>query len=189
MMNTVYYERPGSDNTEETLRLAIQIAKENNMTLLVATSSGSNFLKAVKEADNQDYKGTIAAVTHAYGLKDPGMNEFPESLRTRDFGRKVVFITAAHALSGAERGISSKYSGMYPVEIIAQTLRMFGNGMKVCVEISMMAADAGAVSPMESVVAVGGTKQGADTACIITPSYSASVFSTRIHEIICKPKL
>lgn len=92
-------------------------------------------------------------------------------------------------LSGAERGISRKFSGAYPVEIMAHTLRMFGQGTKVCVEIAMMALDNGAIELNKPVVCVGGSARGADTACIITPAYTADCLDTKIHEILCKPGL
>ena len=78
---------------------------------------------------------------------------------------------------------------MYPAEIMSGTLRMFGQGIKVCVEISIMALDAGAIPHGENVIAVTGTGRGADTAAILTPAHAAKVFKTKIHEIICKPYL
>jgi len=73
------------------------------------------------------------------------------------------------------------------VEIMAHTLRLFCEGMKVCVEIGAMALDAGALKKPRAVVALGGTGRGCDTACVMTPGYSAKIFDTRIHEILCKP--
>jgi len=89
--------------------------------------------------------------------------------------------------SGAERGMSKTFGGAYPVEIIAHTLRMFGQGTKVCVEVAIMALDAGLIPYGEPIIAIGGTGQGADTAVIITPSHASGIFETKIHEIICKP--
>lgn len=69
----------------------------------------------------------------------------------------VTVYVASHALSGAERGLSVKLGGFGPVEVAAHALRIIGRGVKVCVEISMMAADAGLVELHESIVAVAGT--------------------------------
>jgi len=99
----------------------------------------------------------------------------------------AIIVTAAHALSGTERAISGKFGGAYPVEIMAHTLRMFCQGMKVCVEVATMALDAGAIKSPRPVIALGGTGSGLDTACVITPGYSAKIFETRVHEILCKP--
>ena len=101
----------------------------------------------------------------------------------------ATVVTAAHALSGAERGITKAFGSVHPVELMAYTLRMFGQGMKVCVEIALMALDCGSISYGRPVVCIGGSGRGADTACILTPSYSSSLLETKIHEILCKPAL
>jgi uncharacterized protein len=91
-------------------------------------------------------------------------------------------------LSGAERSLSSKFGGINPVEIIAYALRMLGQGVKVCTEVSVMALDSGLIPYGESVIAVAGTGRGADTAVIIKPAHAKDILSTRIQEIICKPR-
>ena len=101
--------------------------------------------------------------------------------------KKVNILTTTHVLSGAERGISRKFGGIYPVEIIANSLRIFGQGVKVTVEIAVMALDEGLIPYGEDIIAVGGTGKGADTAVVIRPAHAASILDTYIAEIICKP--
>lgn len=71
--------------------------------------------------------------------------------------------------------------------IVANTLRLFGQGVKVCVEIAMMAADTGAAPVDRPVVAVAGSHEGADTAMVITPASSNRIRDLKIHEILAKP--
>ena len=120
-------------------------------------------------------------------MKSAGENELPEKERKKLEEAGAYIVTAAHALSGVERAISGKFGGAYPVEIMAHTLRMLSQGVKVCVEITTMALDSGALKKPCPVVALGGTGSGLDTACLITPGYSARIFETRVHEILCKP--
>jgi hypothetical protein len=129
----------------------------------------------------------VVVVTHVDGMKTPGENEAPADVRKELQDAGAVVITAAHALSGVERSISGKFGGAYPVEIMAHTLRLLSQGVKVCVEISCMALDAGAIAYRRPVVALGGTGRGLDTACVVTAGYSAKIFDTRVHEILCKP--
>ena len=96
--------------------------------------------------------------------------------------------TAAHALSAGERALSGAASGMYPLEIVANALRMFSQGTKVCVEIATMALDGGYLPYGEDVVAVGGTGRGCDTAVVIRPSYSAKLLATHVKEVLCLPQ-
>ena len=83
--------------------------------------------------------------------------------------------------------MAKKYSGVYPVLLMADTLRLFGQGTKVAVEIAVMAADAGALSG-EDIISIGGTGRGADTALVLKPAHQNNFFDLRIREIICKPR-
>ena len=70
---------------------------------------------------------------------------------------------------------------------IADVLRIFSQGMKVACEITLIAADAGAVRTDEDVISIAGTGRGADTAIVLTPVYSHHFFDLRVKEILCKP--
>jgi hypothetical protein len=70
---------------------------------------------------------------------------------------------------------------------MATILRTFSQGVKVCVEITLMACDGGLVDEGEKVIAVAGSGAGADTAIVVTCAPSTRVSKLRIHEIICKP--
>ena len=154
----ITFEKPGAINTEVTLKLAIQTAQERGMDLVVATSKGNTACRAAELCKEMGFEHQLVAVTCAYGHRGPNENGVSEETRIllQDQGVKVV--TAAHALSGAERGISKVFGGVYPVEIMAATV-------------------------------VGGTAGGADTACIITPAYTACLLETKVNEILCKPSL
>ena len=86
------------------------------------------------------------------------------------------------------RGISNKFGGITHVEVIAATLRLFGQGVKVCVEISIMAADAGLIPVDEEVIAVGGTAWGADAAVVLKAANMNNFFDLQIKEIIAMPR-
>lgn len=179
----MYFDSIGKINTEETATLAIKAAVEKNIRYIVVASSKGATARLLQNSNGIN----IICVTHANGYPEPGKDEMSLEIRRElaDLGIKVL--TTTHVLSGAERGISKAFSGAYPVEIIAHSLRMFGQGTKVCVEVAIMALDAGLIPYGEPIIAVGGTGKGADTATIITPSHASSVFETKIHEIICKP--
>ena len=96
-------------------------------------------------------------------------------------------ISSSHALSGVERSVAQKYSGAYPVLLIADTLRLFGQGTKVAVEVAVMAADAGALTG-DDIISIGGSGGGADAALVLKPAHQNNFFDLRIREIICKPR-
>ena len=127
-------------------------------------------------------------VTYQYGFKEPGRNMMPDEVRERLQNKGVKLLTTTHLMAGLDRALRFKFQGIFPSEIIASTLRILGQGVKVCAEIAVMAADAGLTPPGEEVVAVAGSGRGADTAVVISPAHSQYFFDTKIREIICKPR-
>ena len=180
-----YFSSTGEVNTEETLRAAKTRADELGIKdIVVASTRGPTGLKAVEH-----FKGyNVVVVPHVTGMREPGTQElgmdYAEKIKAG--GGKLVI--AAHAFSGVNRAIQAKFDTMYPAGIIAQTLRMFGQGMKVVVEITAMAADAGAVPVDRDVIAIAGSGRGADTAVVVKPAYSHSLFEMMVREIVAKPR-
>lgn len=183
----VLFDKPGKKNTEQVLQLALAEAQKHNMPIVVASNEGITTDTLYKLVQAQDLNQRIISVTHAAGFRGEGVIEMPEEMRAQLEAEGISFVTAAHALSGSERSLSKKFSGIAPIEVAANTLRMFGQGTKVCVEVSTMAMDAGLLPFGDPIVAIGGTGRGADTAMVLTPSYSADLLETKIHYLICKP--
>lgn len=181
------FEKPGKENTGATARIALTEAKKRGIRHVVVASYTGYAADFFKEAADLN----IVIVRGTYGFNVPEPNAIRMSGEKYDelcaCGMKVV--TAAHVLSGAERSLSSAFRGVYPVEIIAHTLRMFGQGTKVCVECSAMACDCGAIPSGEPVIAVAGTAGGADTAVILKAANTHRILETRICEYLCKPTL
>ena len=184
--NVKYFETKGRENTETTLKLAVEAANALGIKNIVLASTNGDCAKMM--ADAVGHEGiTVTVVTHAFGQAKPNTNPMPAELRRYLVEKGFQVCTAAHALSGAERSLSTSFHGVYPVEIIGHTLRTFGQGTKVCVEICAMAADAGCIMTGEPVVAVAGSGHGADTALVLRPQVSSNILKTKIDRIICKP--
>ena len=180
----MYFDKPGRENTKQATELALKAAKTLGIGhIVIASNTGDSANLLAGQGLN------VVCVTHVNGFAEKGKNEMTPAAHGALTAAGVRVLTASHVLSGAERAISSKFGGAYPIEIMAHTLRMFGQGVKVCIEISVMALDAGLIPYGEKIIAVGGTGRGADTALILTPSHAQYIFETRIHEIICKPEL
>lgn len=180
------FEKPGKENTEATIKIALEEAEKRGIRHIVVASVTGNTAKqflAVKGFD-------ITVVTTVYGYPND-INECrtPKEVRRELEDAGMTVITAAHSLSGVERALSTKFSGIYPVEVMAHTLRMFGQGVKVCVECATMAADAGAVPIGAEVMCIAGTGGGADAAAIIKAAPSHRILETKVVDILCKPHL
>jgi hypothetical protein len=181
----IYFDKPGKNNTVATLRLAKQRADELGIkTIIVATTVGDTAVHAVKV-----FKGMkVIAVTHSAGFKSPDTQEFTEENRAAFTKSGGIVYTATHLFAGVARAMRNHYSTYTLNDIVANTLRMLGQGMKVVVEIAVMAADAGLVSTQEDVIVIAGTTRGADLAVVLRPVNSADFFDLRVKEILCKPR-
>ncbi|MCS7125837.1 MAG: hypothetical protein NZ929_02875 [Aigarchaeota archaeon] len=184
-VETTYFENPGMDNTEETLNLAYRRASELEIKdIVVASTTGETGVRAC-----QIFKGfNIVIVRHHTGFKKPGQQEMKKEYEEEILRLGGKILTASHALSGIERGVRNKLGTIGMLTIISETLRLFGEGVKVCVEITVMAADAGLIPVDREVIAIAGTSRGADTALVIKPSHSNDFFNLVIKEIIVKPR-
>jgi len=189
-LKTTYFEKPGgAENTDKTLALAKARSKElGTKTVVVASTVGGTAVKAVNIL--KGYK--VIVVTHVAGFREANTQEFTEENRKIVESKGGIILTTAHAFGGIHRALSNT---MPPApsnaigDIVAMTLRMFGQGTKVACEIAAMAADAGLVRTDEEIIAIGGTGRGADTALVLQPEYTHRFFNLRVKEIICKPRL
>jgi len=180
-----YFEKKGRQNTAEVFELVRVRAGELGVKkVVVPTTGGDTGLLAIIELEAFQ----VVAVTHPAGYKEPGEIEVPEDklrdLRERAYG----VVTSTLAFGGVGRSVRRKFDTWQAEEIIAQTLKRFGEGVKVAVECTLMAADAGFVSPEEDIVACGGTGRGLDTALVIRPTNAQTFFEIKILELICKPR-
>lgn len=181
---TAYFTASGERNTSALLKIVKEyISKEKIDNIVVATNSGATGAAAAKA-----FKGkNTVVVTHCYGFQAPGKFELKEEFKKEILANGAKIFTGTHALSSAERAIRKNFGTLEPLEIIANTLRLMGEGTKVCVEITLMAADAGLIPADKDVVAIAGTGKGADTALRIKPANAARLFDLRIKEVIAKP--
>jgi hypothetical protein len=183
--STVYFSNPGSANTKAVLQAAARRAEERKIRLvLVATCSGTTALKA-REIFSPDVR--IIAVTHVAGFAAPNTQELSDENRLALEEKGITVFTGQHAFGGVGRAVRNKLNTYQVDEIMAYTLRTFGQGTKVAVEIALMAADAGLVRTDEDVIAIGGTAEGCDTALVLQPANSYRFFDLKVREIICKP--
>ncbi|MBS7659434.1 MAG: pyruvate kinase alpha/beta domain-containing protein [Candidatus Bathyarchaeia archaeon] len=182
--NTLYFKKPGPQNTDALLNFVKEYAeKENIRDIVVASTTGETGVKAAKIFSGYN----VVVVTHHVGFRKPGEWELNENYRKEILESGAKIFTGTHALSSAERAIRKDFGTIQTLEIIANTLRLMGEGTKVCVEITLMAADAGLIPVDRDIIAIGGTGKGADTALRILPANSARFFNLRIKEVIAKP--
>jgi hypothetical protein len=185
-VKTVYFEKAGIENTATTLKIAKKRAEELGIkTIVIASTVGDTAVKAMDV-----FKGyKVIVVTHVTGMRQPDTQEFAEENRKIVETKGGVILTTTHALGGLSKAMRNKYNTFVLGEIIADTLRIFGQGVKVVCEIAAMAADAGLVRTDEDIIAIAGSGRGADTAVVMQPANTHNFFDLKVREILCKPRL
>jgi hypothetical protein len=183
----VYFEKPGPQNTDAIVAAVKKRQVELGVKyIVVASNSGDTALKFWNVLKDSDVK-LICVSRHAGFSGGDKMDMVPERRKELEEKGISVLITS-HILSGVERSISNKFGGISHVEIIAHTLRLLGQGIKVAVEISIMAADAALIPTDTEIIAVGGSGKGSDAAAVIKPAHMNNFFDIEIREIIGMPK-
>lgn len=182
----LYCESPG-DNTELVLAAAKKRAKELKIRdVVVATTHGGTAIRA-KEVF-ADAKLNLVAVGIAEGYRENGWC-FTEAEKAKLDKAGIKPLVTSHALGdGVASSFTEKSGGKSIEEIVRDTLYRFGQGMKVAVEITLMAADAGLIPMDREVMAIAGTAEGTDTCIVVKPSYPRRFFDLEIREIVAKPR-
>ena len=174
----VYFETPGKDNTSEVLSLVKERAEARGIKKIVLASTRGGTASAAMEAfEGSGVELVVVPWQYGFGKSQPFPGELVTELEGK--GHRVHFGTMLFH--------TDDLYGVKTPQLMANLLRIFGQGTKVVVEIIMMACDGGCVDAKETVIVVAGTGVGADTAVVATAAPSNKMPKLRIHEIICKP--
>jgi hypothetical protein len=183
-LQCTYFHQPGPESTERVFQIAQARAEQLGVkSIVVATTTGQTGVRACEVF--QGYN--LVLVTHSTGFGEPNSQELTAESRLAIQARGGRILTCQHAFGGIGRAVRKKLQTYELEEIVAYTLRIFGQGMKVACEIVLMAADAGLIRVGEPAIAIAGTGRGADTAVVLLPANAQAFFDLRIMEVLCKP--
>lgn len=183
---TLYFETRGPKNTGALLQRAAERAAELKLSKVVIASRSGRTAEGALEHFNPE-KYTVIVVSYVMGFAEANQQQMSEETRADLEARGVKIITAAHAFGGVGRGVRNKLGTFQVDEIMAHTLRMLSQGVKVGVEIALMAADRGFVRTDENILTIAGSGKGADTAMVVQPANSHHCLDLKVREIIAKP--
>ncbi|MHA2364214.1 MAG: pyruvate kinase alpha/beta domain-containing protein [Candidatus Hodarchaeales archaeon] len=189
MKEHCFYFDSSSNEKSHTARV-LELIKETALAkdikdIIIPTTHGLTGLQAVDHFKGSDLN--LVIVTHQTGFRERGQQEVPQDVLNKLKNSNAKILTCQHAFAGIDRAVRFKF-GTYEIsELIAMALRTFGQGTKVCAEVTLMTADAGLISMESSVIACGGTNHGLDTSWIIEPAHSHHFFDLKFKQLICKP--
>ena len=175
----VYFEDNGPENTEAVFRLVQERLKDSGIKkLVIASTTGSTARKAMDFFKDSGIK--LIIVPHQFDFHRD-TNAFPQELvkTLRESGHEVHFGTMLFH--------TDDFYGSNSGTTMANLLRCFCQGVKVCFEIVLMATDGGHIASGEKVIAIAGTGRGSDTALVMQAASTQHMRNLRVNEIICKP--
>ena len=173
-----YFEEPGEENTVAVFDLVDNVLEEEGISkVLVASTRGGTARYAMDRYKGRNVR--LVILPHQYGTRPE--QRFPDELveRARQEGHVVHFGTMPFAMG--------RLFGFSIGAAVADFLRVFCQGFKVCIELVLIAGNAGLADVGEKMVAVAGTGRGADTAMVATGATSWNLKDLHVSRILCKP--
>jgi hypothetical protein len=185
-VETIYFDGKGKQYTEETLKLAKRRAEELGIKNIVVASY-TGYTGVLASEIFKDYNLIISA--GMFGFTEPNVQRMlPDNKeKIESNGGKIFY--HLHSFGGLGRAVKQKFGPIQVDEIVAYTLRTFSQGVKVTLEISCMACDAGLIKADVPCIAVAGSGSGADTAVVLLPVNTHRFFDIKVLEILCKPRI
>ncbi len=195
-----FFPHYGPENTGEVIESVIERLQDTDIqTLVVASSTGEMAIRMAQRLQETDLPVRIIAVC------DPpwAIGKVPKAGRISDdnkarlmaMGAEVVD-TVPYASRAYSTGASNNvYEALDLLVVVFDAFRMVGgNGLKVAIEVALMATNAGRIQPGQEVISVAGTGNGLDTAVVVKAAYSIDIFSTdpserpEVREILAIPR-
>jgi hypothetical protein len=175
----VYFEDVRAENTDAVFELVQERLNAGGINkVVIASTMGATARKAMDFFQESGVK--LVVVPHQFDFIRE-VNPFPQELAKtlRESGHEVHFGTMLFHTENL-------YESNTPT-LMANLLRCFSQGIKVCFEMVLMTTDAGLLTKGEKVIAIAGTGRGSDTALVVQASSSRNLKKLRINEILCKP--
>jgi len=185
-VETIYFDGKGKQYTEETLKLAKMRAEELGVRNIVVASY-TGYTGVLASEMFKDYNLVISA--GMVGFSEPNLRRMNENNKKKIEANGGKIFYHLHSFGGLGRAIKQKFGAIQVDEIIAYTLRTFSQGVKVALEISCMACDAGLIESNVPCIAIAGSGGGADTAVVLLPANTHRFFDIKVLEILCKPRI
>lgn len=182
---TLYHDNPGAENTAATLAAVRGRAAELGITSVVLHSiTGVTAVRAVDALEGIK----LLVVTRPTGYAAPNQQDFSAESRAYVESRGGTVYTVTPVFGGLSNAMNKRFKTLALGEVVANTLTLFGEGLRHALESLVTATDGGLVPAGKPVIAVAGTDGGADTAVVCSPVNSLDFWDLRVSEIICKPR-
>jgi hypothetical protein len=189
----LYFPDYGEQNTPAVIDCVSRRLDEGDISTVVVASSTGKTALAFAEALGGRAGLRLIAVGNPPGSAFDRIT--PQNRQALQAKGVVVVDYAPYACASLNSDSHKNLYGALDLLAVAADLwrMMGGQGLKVAMEVGMMATNVAVLAAGEKVIAVGGTGTGADTAIVMKTAYSVDLFSedpTRrpdLLEFLCTP--
>ncbi|MDI7274337.1 MAG: pyruvate kinase alpha/beta domain-containing protein [Anaerolineae bacterium] len=193
-----YFANPGKKNTDQVVEAVLRRLEEGDLaTVVVASTTGYTAGRFAEALAGRPGVTLIAVGEAPLACEWDAKARYPfmaPEVKADLERRGVIVADRVPYLMHSSVLDSSRWRAPSAEEIVRDTLYAFGQGLKVAVEVVLIAVASGYLAPYQDVIAVGGTTRGADTAIVVRATFPNHVLSEDharrlvIREIICKPR-
>ena len=198
-----YFEGCGPENTDATVEVAVERAKEGDIqAIVVASVSGRTAIKVAERLKAAGLEVKVVCVTgppswEQYGYEMPLLKP-KERARLEQLGVAIV-----DQVEEPFRGLLFRnWWEKETIELEKEKADLFwmtlicvgGHGFRTAIEVVFMALEAGAIKLSERVIGVAGTVEGADSAIVMRATRFEDVVGEdpakrmKVEEILAMPK-
>jgi len=198
MKRTVrYFDNCGAENTGEVIEAVTQRLEERDIkTVVVASSTGET---AIKFAQGTRGAARVICVSDPPSAvaksESPGITS-ENRARLDSLCVEIIDYMPYASVAYSWQAAENVFGVLDLLVVVFDAFRMVGgNGLKVAIEVGLMATNAGKVKAGEDVIAVGGTESGADTAVVLKTAFSQDIFAKdpskrpEVREILAMPRV
>jgi len=188
-----YFNKYGPENTEAVIdAVAERLGDSDLSTVVVASTSGRTALKFAQKIRTERVR-IICVSDPPQADSYPGIT--PKRRKLLETMGVLIIDRVPYASTAYSSGASENIYGALDLRVLFfDAFRIVGgNGLKVAIEVGLMAADGGIVEPGEWLITVGGTEKGADTAIVMKAAFSQNLLAKdpakrpEVYEILAMP--
>jgi hypothetical protein len=191
--NVMYFESPGFLNTDSVIEVTKERLKMRDVVaVIVPITTGRTLEKFVNKLE-KDAK--IISISEDEVMKACKRISYPDKGVLGKLVRKRLDESSENDVNVRRDIFDITFLPLCgdAWSLIAETLYVFGQGMKVAIEIAIAAVEIGKIPSSTKVISIGGTGEGADTAVVLQTSNQKESFSSKpekrlsIQEILAMP--
>lgn len=172
-----YFDTYGPENTQDViLAVANRLQDGDISAVVIASTSGQTAVEFVRRIGLSGLR-LVCVSDPPQASNYPGLT--PENREFLEKSGVAIVDRVPYASTSYSWGARENVYGALDLRVVIfDAFRLVGgNGLKVAIEVGLMATDGGVIRAGERIISVGGTERGADTAIVMKAAFSQNLLA------------